>query len=1317
MSQTNLSRPFLLLGLALFLLVVNIRPASLQAEVAPGRVLNWQSVPHLPTTDSQPPLSQPIAPDILVPGSQIVFQSFRDLEDWDLYRMNSDSSGETAILSNNEYEFDPRFKPGLDLIAYTGEGEFNYDIFTMNPTGTGIDRLTENEADDVNPAWSPDGSKIAYQSYQDGQAEIYMMNADGSGKTRLTFDSSYDGMPAWSPDGNKIAFSSGRNGVYRIYTINSNGSGLTQFSTQPFSFFPEWAPDGSKIAFSADGDGDGWLEIWTMNNNGSDPQVIVNPQGTTDALTGSWSPDSNYVAYTHLDYIYYQGNWYWTEAHLRAYENSSQDLYTLSSDNTAWEPDWQTNDTTIPVSAVNPLPPLAPGLFTLSWSGSDPGGSGISSYDIQMKVGNGNWTDLLIQTTATSVQVSGTSGQVLSFRSRARDYASHLEEWPAVPDATTTIDNLPPNTAVTPLPTYSQNFGFSVSWYGNDPGGSQIVYDVQYRSNGGWQEWLTATPDTSATFYGTSGVIYYFRVRGRDDAQNQEEWPAGNDGDASTTLYEWQIYGTAHNNTGSPVSGTQATITPGGFATVANDPAGQYAAYSASNEDSYTVAWQKNNYQTLPQTQFYRVNPFYFSRLQDIWMPPIDNLIQDWGLESGGFNNGWGSTGNVPAGVITQTHHTGQYNLQLGQPSPFAPVQAISPQPQTSRNQALLIDNTNTVHVAGISYQEQPQRTLWYTQKPQNGSWSSIEVIDDGSFIGDVKLVIDNTNRLHSMWIGYTGQFNPTIMYSTKMGNGTWSSPTEIYTQSSDYGLEIGVDGNGVVHAVWPTNNSMVMYTRRATNGVWSTPTEIGQINYYGYTSLELVVTPQGVVHVLWQLQTQFEEIQYRRRELNGNWTPVQTVNEGMEEVRAIDAEMVVDSAGFVHVVWTQVKIGNEANLVHRSNGQSGWSTPLILTSELPYDSLTTLLIDANDTLHIIRGYPTVHYIRYEPNGGVYVTNNVLSTLPGFHSNYANMIVDSTGTPHIIVGVRRTNFNGRSDLYYTTYLPEGFWSIPQNISAELSGINEDENIRLAVDNSGKIYITWDDLTSSDSPGLVYYTARDFAETSGEVAVSQMVTIPVTMTQATLSFLYQLVGASSADTRFEVTVDDGSGVTTLFSTSQNSSDWEHNWVSLANWAGETVTISLMLHQTAGRPVPQLYVDEVTLGSGHPDLWVGLDTRPGLPNQQTQLTLIYGNQGGYPAGNNQLTLTLPPGLSFTSATTPPTAINGQTITWDLGNIPAGSGPTTIIVTVHVAPTAPFFNNLASQLTISTTSTELETANNTITGQTFIGYLSYLPTIAWP
>ncbi len=212
-------------------------------------------------------------------------------------------------------------------------------------------------------------------------------------------------------------------------------------------------------------------------------------------------------------------------------------------------PDAQTTiDRTAPTSQVGPLPLYSSATFTVSWSGED-NLSGIASYDIQVCQDNcadptWGWTTWLTKVTQTaSLFTSGEHGHTYYFRSRARDHAGNVEEWPASPDASTLVDTLPPSSQVSALPPYS-TATFTVSWSGEDGASGVASYDVQFCAGqcneptgggGAWQDWLTRTTRTSAAFTGGEhGQTYHFRCRARDRAGNIEPWPANPD--ASTIV-------------------------------------------------------------------------------------------------------------------------------------------------------------------------------------------------------------------------------------------------------------------------------------------------------------------------------------------------------------------------------------------------------------------------------------------------------------------------------------------------------------------------------------------------------------------------------------------------------------------------------------------------------------------------------------------------------------------------------------------------------------------------------------------------------------
>lgn len=89
------------------------------------------------------------------------------------------------------------------------------------------------------------------------------------------------------------------------------------------------------------------------------------------------------------------------------------------------------------------------------------------------------------------------------------------------------VDTTPPTSSMTALPQWS-TASFNVNWSGTDnPGGTGIRhFDVQMRQNGGnWQNWQTAVTNTSATFTGQNGILYEFRARAVDRANNVEAFP------------------------------------------------------------------------------------------------------------------------------------------------------------------------------------------------------------------------------------------------------------------------------------------------------------------------------------------------------------------------------------------------------------------------------------------------------------------------------------------------------------------------------------------------------------------------------------------------------------------------------------------------------------------------------------------------------------------------------------------------------------------------------------------------------------------------
>ncbi len=178
----------------------------------------------------------------------------------------------------------PRWSPEKDKIVFNrrvGGAKGNWDIYMINPDGTGETALVTGEQDDVYPAWSPDGYKLVFvrqhHSMPGGNAIIVY---DIERRNEEIFDdfailgrnfNLFD--PCWSPDGDKILFYGAAEDNSGIYSISYPG-GIPWEYLKVLGSQPDWANNGGrndrgKIVYRRNG-------IHIMNWNGTEDRLIYN---------------------------------------------------------------------------------------------------------------------------------------------------------------------------------------------------------------------------------------------------------------------------------------------------------------------------------------------------------------------------------------------------------------------------------------------------------------------------------------------------------------------------------------------------------------------------------------------------------------------------------------------------------------------------------------------------------------------------------------------------------------------------------------------------------------------------------------------------------------------------------------------------------------------------------------------------------------------------------------------------------------------------------------------------------------------------------
>ncbi|WP_299991531.1 carboxypeptidase-like regulatory domain-containing protein [uncultured Pontibacter sp.] len=177
----------------------------------------------------------------------------------------------------------------------------NYDVYASDGTTGNTFRLTTSFAREWWPRLNPQRDLIAYSSNVGTDPHIFVMTREGNSKRQVTtlpvvgYHNQGIGF-TWSPDGGKLLYAN----YDKLYTINRDGSGLTLIATAPANRhfrMVDWTAQGNRIVAQTIGSNINDSELYLMNANGSNMQLLVgNLPGRVESP--SFSIDGTRVMYT-----------------------------------------------------------------------------------------------------------------------------------------------------------------------------------------------------------------------------------------------------------------------------------------------------------------------------------------------------------------------------------------------------------------------------------------------------------------------------------------------------------------------------------------------------------------------------------------------------------------------------------------------------------------------------------------------------------------------------------------------------------------------------------------------------------------------------------------------------------------------------------------------------------------------------------------------------------------------------------------------------------------------------------------------------------
>jgi tricorn protease len=262
------------------------------------KTLSAENITNNPANDSQP----------MWHGRTIYFLSDRGPEEhnniW-AYDLDSRKTRQVTHFEPYDVHF-PAIGPS-DIVFESGGRLYLLDLKTERYHEVKVEVVTdeatlrpslENVSSLIQNFWiSPTGKRVAFEARGDifSVPEEYGVILDLTRTPGIA-----ERFPTWSPDGKTIAYFTDGSGEYELAIRPADGSGAVEKLTSlgaGFRYRPYWSPDSKKLAFVDQAMNIKILDRDTRQISNVDKGLYMY-EGDLEAFRVSWSPDSQWLAYS-----------------------------------------------------------------------------------------------------------------------------------------------------------------------------------------------------------------------------------------------------------------------------------------------------------------------------------------------------------------------------------------------------------------------------------------------------------------------------------------------------------------------------------------------------------------------------------------------------------------------------------------------------------------------------------------------------------------------------------------------------------------------------------------------------------------------------------------------------------------------------------------------------------------------------------------------------------------------------------------------------------------------------------------------------------